>query len=80
MSNQNDRNCLGNIIKFEKNSNNIFLPARGHFKVNYCKVFNIGISPWARIGHHAPQLLIHTNFILSFDMSKTWNEMLSVKK
>ena len=37
---QKDRNCLGNIIKFEKKRKNpTFLPTRGHFKVNYCKVF-----------------------------------------
>ena len=38
VTHQNDRNCLENIFKFEKIEIFFFLSARGHFKVNYCKV------------------------------------------
>ena len=82
---QNDRNCLGNMIKFEKNEITFWNPSRAIFclleaifRSTIAKLSNMPISSWVRIGHDA--LLTHTNFFWSFVMFKTWNEMLPVKQ
>ena len=46
VTHQNDRNCLRNIIKFVM-PEVILMSAIANLS-------NIPISPWARIGHHAP--------------------------
>ena len=67
VTHQNDRNCSGNIIKFEKKKITFINPPRALFcllevifRSTIAKFSNIPISPWARIGLDA--LLTHTNF------------------
>ena len=59
------------MIKFEKKWTNILKALESHFCrlevilwSTPAKFANKTISPWAKIGHHAPQppLLTHTNF------------------